>query len=265
MERTRRALLGTTALSAAGCIGVVGRPGSVECPATVDVDADTRLGLVGDVMLGRGVDERWADGPPAGVWGTVLGRLRSLDGLFCNLECCLSGRGRPRPHRTYHVRADPDWAVPAVRAGGATWASLANNHVLDFGSGAFSDTLETLSAGDIAHTGAGSDLDEALAPSLVEVDASTSPWWRSPADPRRTVPGRTVGEPRSSGRTCGTRGRGGWSTRRWRGPARPTRTSCSRRRTGAPTGRRGRRGHDGGSRGGSSTAASTSFTGTART
>jgi poly-gamma-glutamate synthesis protein (capsule biosynthesis protein) len=169
MKRTRRAVLGTTALSAAGCLGVVGRSGSGECPATVDGDADARLGLVGDVMFGRGVDERWTDGPPAGVWGSVLGRLRSLDGLFCNLECCLSERGTPRPGRTYHFRAAPDWAVPALRAGGVTWASLANNHVLDFGPGAFSDTLDGLSGGGIAHAGTGADLDAAIDPSVVEV------------------------------------------------------------------------------------------------
>jgi len=169
MEHTRRAVLGGTALSAAGCLGAVGRSGSTACPATVDVDADARLGLVGDVMLGRGVDERWSDGPPTGVWGTVPERLRSLDGLFLNLECCLSGRGRPRPGRTYHFRGDPDWAIPALRAGGVTWASLANNHVLDFGAGAFADTLENLSEGGIAHAGAGSDLDAALEPSLIEV------------------------------------------------------------------------------------------------
>ena len=132
-------------------------------------DADARLGFAGDVMLGRGVDERWRDGPPTGVWGTMLETVRSLDGLFLNLECCLSDRGTPRPGRTYHFRADPDWAVPALRAGGVTWASLANNHVLDFGPGAFSDTLEHLSSGGLAHAGAGPDLEAALEPSVVEV------------------------------------------------------------------------------------------------
>ena len=166
---TRRAVLAATGLSAAGCLGVVSRPTAPECPATVGGDVDARLGFVGDVMLGRGVDERWADGPPTGVWGTMLDRVRALDGLFCNLECCLSARGSPRPGRTYHFRATPDWAVPALRAGGVTWAGLANNHVLDFGSGAFADTLERLASGGIASAGAGPDLGAALEPSVVEV------------------------------------------------------------------------------------------------
>ena len=100
MKRTRRAVLGATALSTAGCLGVVGRSTPAECPVSVGRPVDARIGLVGDVMLGRGVDERWEDGPPEGIWGTTLDRLRSLDGLFCNLECCLSDRGSPRPGRT---------------------------------------------------------------------------------------------------------------------------------------------------------------------
>ena len=171
MSHTRRAVLGATALSAAsgGCLGVVGRSADRECPPTVDGDVDARLGFVGDVMLGRGVDERWADGPPTGVWGTMLDRVRPLDGLFCNLECCLSTRGSQRPGRTYHFRAAPDWAVPALRAGEVTWASLANNHVLDYGPGAFADTLERLGSGGIAHAGAGPTLAAALEPSVVSV------------------------------------------------------------------------------------------------
>ena len=173
MKRTRRAVLGAVGLSTAGCLGLVGRSVSRSdtptCPATVGGAVDARLGLVGDVMLGRGVDERWANGPPAGVWGTMLDRLEGLDGLFLNLECCLSTRGSPRPGRTYHFRADPEWAIPALRSGGVTFASLANNHVLDFGREAFSDTLEGLSDGGVPHGGAGPDVDAAIEPSVVEV------------------------------------------------------------------------------------------------
>ena len=171
MNHTRRAVIGSAAASvtAAGCLGVIGPSSDRACPATGSEDVDARLGFVGDVMLGRGVDERWRDGPPTGIWGPMLDRISSLDGLFLNLECCLSARGSPRPGRTYHFRADPEWAMPALRAGDVTWASLGNNHVLDFGPEAFSDTLEHLSAGSIAHAGAGRDLDAALEPSVVEV------------------------------------------------------------------------------------------------
>jgi poly-gamma-glutamate synthesis protein (capsule biosynthesis protein) len=170
MRPTRRAVLGASALSLSGVAGCVERALSRrrDCPGT-DGNADARLGFTGDLMLGRGVNERWSDGPPAGVWGSMHDRLRSLDGLFVNLECCVSGRGERRPGRTYHFRADPDWAVPALSAGGVTWASLANNHVLDYGPVALADTLDHLSAGGIAHAGAGADIRAAIRPSTVEV------------------------------------------------------------------------------------------------
>ena len=47
------------------------------------------------------------------VWGELLPRLRELDGLFVNLDCALSTRGRPwrRTNGAFHFRADPRWAV----------------------------------------------------------------------------------------------------------------------------------------------------------
>ena len=134
------------------------------------VDA-VRLGLTGDVMLGRNVDERSRRRPVRAVWGDLLGRLRSLDGLFVNLECCLSSRGSPwrRTHRPFHFRADPEWAVPALVAAGVDGVTLANNHVLDFGEVALSDTLSALDGAGIERTGAGRDVDEAREPAVLSV------------------------------------------------------------------------------------------------
>ena len=132
-----------------------------------------RLGFVGDVMLGRNVDRRQRrDGrPPAAVWGTMLARLRALDGLFVNLECCLSTRGTrwTRTDRPFHFRADPDWAVEALTAAGVDFASLANNHVLDYGEAALRDTLDHLDGAGIARAGAGEDRPSARAPAFVSV------------------------------------------------------------------------------------------------
>jgi poly-gamma-glutamate synthesis protein (capsule biosynthesis protein) len=131
-----------------------------------------RIGFTGDVMLGRLVDEHQQRRPVAAVWDGLLDRLRSLDGLFVNLECCLSTRGRPwrRTNRAFHFRADPDWAVPALRRAGVDCCALANNHVLDFEEPALLDTLTHLDDGDIANAGAGRTRDEALDPAAVSVD-----------------------------------------------------------------------------------------------
>ena len=117
------------------------------------------LGLTGDVMLGRLVDDRQESRPPAAVWGHLAAHLRSLDALAINLECCLSTRGGKwtETYRPFHFRADPSWAVPALREAGVDYASLANNHLLDFGPVALGDTVAALSDAGIAHAGAGED------------------------------------------------------------------------------------------------------------
>ncbi|WP_254543974.1 CapA family protein [Halomarina pelagica] len=131
-----------------------------------------RIGLTGDVMLGRTVDERQRRRPPEAVWGTVLDRLRDLDATLVNLECCLSTRGTrwTRTYRPFHFRADPRWAIPALETAGVDCCALANNHVLDFGEVALEDTLDHLDAAGIAHAGAGRDLDAALEPARVTID-----------------------------------------------------------------------------------------------
>lgn len=171
MPITRRHALAAGLTTLSGCHGVgVPSHGATDCPPG---EGGARLGFIGDVMLGRGVNEDRADDPPAAVWGSTLTRLRSLDGLFINLECCLSDDGERRPGRTYYFRADPSWAVPALETAGSTFASLANNHVLDFGPVALRETLRQLSDADIAHAGAGTDLDAALTPAVVEVAGVT--------------------------------------------------------------------------------------------
>ncbi|MFC7154951.1 CapA family protein [Halomarina halobia] len=130
-----------------------------------------RIGLTGDVMLGRTVDERQRHRPPEAVWGTALDRLRGLDGLIVNLECCLSTRGErwTRTYRPFHFRGDPGRAIPALDAAGVDCCALANNHVLDFGEVALEDTLDHLDAAGIAHAGAGRDVDAALAPARAAI------------------------------------------------------------------------------------------------
>jgi len=130
-----------------------------------------RLGLTGDVMLGRKVDEYQQSRRPERVWGSVRDRLRALDGLFVNLECVLSTRDQEwtRTNRPFHFRADPDWAVPALTDAGVDFVSLANNHTLDFEAVALRDTLDALDGADVAHAGAGETADEACEPTVVTV------------------------------------------------------------------------------------------------
>lgn len=158
MTWTRRGVLAAGIAALAGC---------------ASRDGPTSIGFVGDVMLGRSVNERWAGRTPEGVWGSTRGRLRELDGLVLNLECCLSERGRKWPDKVYYFRADPDFAVPALEAADASVASLANNHSLDFREQALEDTRAYLADAGVAHAGAGPDREAALAPAITDIDGLT--------------------------------------------------------------------------------------------
>ena len=164
----RRTLLATAgSVAVGGCAAPTAEPG----PIADHTRHETTIGFVGDAMLGRNVDERYGRPgvEPAAVWGDLRPRLQSLDGVCCNLECCLSTRGQRYPDRAYYFRADPDWAVPALAAGNVTFASLANNHMLDFGPTALGDTIDALAGSDIAFAGAGKDLTAAAAPATVSI------------------------------------------------------------------------------------------------
>jgi poly-gamma-glutamate capsule biosynthesis protein CapA/YwtB (metallophosphatase superfamily) len=141
-------------------------PGCNACGMAVTV------GLLGDVMLGRGVAERLAEVPPEEVWSPELRELcRSCDLVVCNLECCISERGestRRLPSKQFFFRAPPP-AVESLRAIGVGAAGLANNHALDFEQDALLDTFDLLDDAGIVAVGAGVDEAAARRGAIVDV------------------------------------------------------------------------------------------------
>jgi len=120
--------------------------------------------LVGDVMIGRLVDQVLASVSPTYPWGNTLSLMHHADARICNLECVVSEQGSPwtRTPKTFHFRSHAK-NVAVLTAAGISAVSLANNHTLDFGHEALLDMLETLSAHGIACAGAGSNLEAASA------------------------------------------------------------------------------------------------------
>jgi poly-gamma-glutamate synthesis protein (capsule biosynthesis protein) len=54
-----------------------------------------KLLVIGDVMLGRLVNQILQHEPPAYPWGDTLAVFRAADFRLCNLECVMADRGRP--------------------------------------------------------------------------------------------------------------------------------------------------------------------------
>src|SRR5438094_9823302 len=159
-----------------------------------------RLFLCGDVMTGRGIDQALphsvnpvlyepyvrdaheyvalaekAHGQiprPLNfdyIWCDALPELEraKLDFRIINLETAITSAETPWPDKGIHYRMHPQ-NVGCLSAARIDACALANNHVLDWGYDGLSETLQTLDAAGIAHSGAGNDADEAMQPAVLD-------------------------------------------------------------------------------------------------
>lgn len=133
------------------------------------------IGLMGDVMLGRGVGAVLAQRPDHVVWGEKLRAVAaSLDLIIANLECCLSMGGQPTRRiagKPFFFRG-PRAAVTQLTALGVRAVGLANNHALDYEEWALQETLAVLDHADIAVTGAGAGVAHARLPAVLSAAGS---------------------------------------------------------------------------------------------
>src|SRR2546428_1209498 len=135
----------------------------------------TRIGLAGDVMLGRLVDGHVlanSAASPGYVWGNTLPVWRQMDLRMVNLECVIATAGEPWVPKTFHFRDGPR-AIDVLEAAGIHPVSLANNHVLDFGGEALQECLARLRQASIRYAGAGDTSEEAAAPTGVAAGGIT--------------------------------------------------------------------------------------------
>ena len=93
----------------------------------------------------------------------LLEEMQQADLCSINNEFAFSDRGEPMAGKYWTFRAKPENVV-LLQEMGVDVATLANNHVYDYGAEAFSDTLTTLRNADIATVGAGETLAEASTP-----------------------------------------------------------------------------------------------------
>lgn len=102
----------------------------------------------------------------------LIQEMRRADLACVNVEFCLSDGGTPMEGKKYTFRAKPERAE-ILKELGVDLANLANNHIYDYGTDAFLDTLSILDENGIAHVGAGADAEEAEEPFYTEMDGRT--------------------------------------------------------------------------------------------
>ncbi|NUU33133.1 CapA family protein [Arthrobacter sp. C9C5] len=130
-----------------------------------------QIAFLGDVMLGRLVNDYLETAGPAYPWGDTLPVLRRADARIANLECVLADGGKPEPGKVFTFRSDLK-NVRSLVSAQIDLVSLANNHVLDYGPDALREMLPALDRHGILHAGAGADLDSARRPAVRRVGAT---------------------------------------------------------------------------------------------
>lgn len=121
-----------------------------------------KLLFVGDVMIGRLVNEVLKKVTPEYPWGDTLSLFERADWRMCNLECVVSDTGTPwyTTPKVFHFRSDAK-NIKVLRVAHINAVSLANNHVLDYEYDAMFEMFKALDDTGIAYAGAGDNIEEA--------------------------------------------------------------------------------------------------------
>jgi poly-gamma-glutamate synthesis protein (capsule biosynthesis protein) len=128
-----------------------------------------RLLFVGDIMLGRLVNDILRGRSAEYPWGDTLSVFRGPDFRMGNLECVISDHGAPwsATPKVFHFRSDSK-NVEALKAAGLNAVSLANNHSLDFGYEALFEMMEILKQHGIGYAGAGENDEKASQAAIID-------------------------------------------------------------------------------------------------
>lgn len=122
---------------------------------------DTTLVFAGDVYLSDYVLAAYGQSGINGVLSeSMLKELTQADIAIVNNEFPYSTRGTQAPDKQFTFRVDPSY-VNVLSDAGVDLVTLANNHVLDYGTDALTDTFQTLDDAKIDYAGAGNSLKRA--------------------------------------------------------------------------------------------------------
>lgn len=124
---------------------------------------------VGDIMVGRDIGKIMSSKCDDYPFEQVSSILKKGDVVFGNMETVLSDQdAAPFFRKPYNFVARTN-VSKSLKNAGFSVLNLANNHAMDFGAAAITETRNALNREGIAAFGAGKDLDEARKPLVVAV------------------------------------------------------------------------------------------------
>ena len=128
----------------------------------------TTLIFAGDVLFANAFKSNYdAGGIEKVIEPQLLEQLVDADIFMVNNEFPFSTRGEAMEDKQFTFRCDPKY-VTALNEMGVDIVSLANNHTLDFGTQAFSDTFQVLDDAGILYAGAGDTKERAYELQVIE-------------------------------------------------------------------------------------------------
>ncbi|MEY8391444.1 CapA family protein [Lachnospiraceae bacterium 45-W7] len=142
--------------------------GALENEGAVWQPQEAVLVFAGDIYLSPYVQENY---DVSGVGGVISERLLSemanADIVMANEEFPFSLGGVKAPDKQFNFRVDPLY-TQILTDMGVDIVTLANNHALDYGAEALTDTFEALEHAQIAYVGAGADIERAMQPGIIQ-------------------------------------------------------------------------------------------------
>lgn len=142
-------------------LGGSSRRGGENASKKSEPAGDTTLVFAGDIYLSDYVLAGYNQSGIEGILSKqMLKELQQADFTIVNNEFPYSTRGTQAPDKQFTFRIDPSY-VSVLQESGVDIVTLANNHVLDYGKEALSDTFQTLDDAGIAYMGAGDSLERA--------------------------------------------------------------------------------------------------------
>ena len=125
------------------------------------------ISMVGDMIFHGTVEYFMKKHGDAYVFEGYGPLMKKSDIVLGNLETSISKRGKPMEDKQFTFRAKPE-VLKVLRENNFSAVSIANNHVLDFGTDAFLDTLDNLKKNEILYAGGGRNREEAEKGAIIE-------------------------------------------------------------------------------------------------